>query len=102
MIKDYLGRVVYMNRPAEELFGCKLPVMFGRTLVDHQIKNEPARTSKQDGQVLRSKEPGVFVNQFIDLNERVVRYTCLKFPFHDDNGEMFIGWLAVRFTEPED
>jgi PAS domain-containing protein len=96
MIKDSLGRVVFMNKLAEELFGFKMPVMFGKTLVDHQIKSEVERTGKQDGQVLRSKAAGVFLNQFIDLEDRVVRYSCLKFPIFAENGDTFIGWMAVK------
>lgn len=95
MIKDCLGRIVYMNGKAEELLGATFADLFGNTLAKFIPKSQHARSSKQDGQVLRTSEPGVFLNQFIQAEGKIIWYTVLKFAFTDDNGEKFIGWMAV-------
>ncbi len=102
MIKDSIGRVLYMNAEAEKLFGVSLKAYLGKTMVDFAPSlHMNSEMGRQDGKVLRTRSAQVFFNKFLDLEDRVWRYTVIKFPFDNDDEDTFLGWIALPFQNLE-
>lgn len=98
-VKDYDGRLIYINRVFADKFSTQLANHLGK--LDHELY--PAEIADR----LRANDLAVFAaGKSVELRElvptpdgRLREWLVVKFPYHDANGQVFLGGMAIDLTE---
>jgi PAS domain-containing protein len=99
-LKDARGRVLYLNRDAEELFERDLKTVRGMTIPEmlNIMPGEARRTiTTQDRRILNSSSPLVFVDHALP-QVGATRLATLKFRVLLDNDDKVIAGLIVKLS----
>lgn len=96
-LKDRGGRVIYMNTRAELLWHVAIDDVRGRTMTEVMHLNETERrvAERQDNKVLAGIEACIYMETVSHSESRVRRFSVLKFPLKDDNGEVLLVALVL-------
>lgn len=100
-VKDATGRVLYLNRHAEEMFAVSVAEARGKTVPEMLgvTRREMAEgIERQDRKVLASRTPLIFVDHFREGPNpgSVGRFSTIKFRLHCDNDDAVIVTLVAR------
>jgi len=98
-MKDAGGRMTYVNKPLEKMFGVAAGELLGKT-DDQWLPAEAARAiMEHDRDVLQSGQPREII-EIAPTPDGVERqWLVFKFPFFNRDGEQFLGGLGVDVTE---
>lgn len=92
-LKDSRGRVLHMNALAEVHWHVTIDQARGRTMSEILQMDDSDRrvVERQDGGVLKKDEPHVYLETMgADLDNSVRRFSVLKFPLKDEDGESLL------------
>jgi PAS domain-containing protein len=97
-LKDSAGRVLYMNGRAELLWHVTLDAVRGQKTADILNLDSADRrvSARQDNKVLADLEAHVYLETVGGGEDRLRRFSVLKFPVKDDEGDV----LLVVFVLP--
>jgi nitrogen-specific signal transduction histidine kinase len=89
LVMDRNGRLIYMNKLAEQHFGVKTTRVIGQPFAEILKLNErdTARMHRESKKVLAAHEAHVF----LEFYEKPLRQSVLKFPFTDDDDDVLLG-----------
>ena len=97
-LKDEEGRLVYVNRTFERVFGVSFEQMQGKTATDWLPAENAAQVRAHDHAVLASGRTMEF-EETLPTPEGDRHWLVFKFPFQDRAGRRFVGGVAVDITE---
>lgn len=91
LILDKNGRVLYMNKLAEDHWGVKTKTALGQQFADllKLSAKEAAKMARQTASVLKGSHPQVFLEMTGTGGK--TRQSVFKFPFADDDAELLLG-----------
>ena len=98
--KDSEGRIVYLNRTAEEKFS--LPgreAWYGKTDYDFWPAEHADRLRANDRRVLEGGEALRFTEETVAADGRHYYWMTILFPYHDRAGHRYVGGIAVDITD---
>ncbi|CAN5854514.1 hypothetical protein BH18ACI4_BH18ACI4_08230 [soil metagenome] len=98
-MKDAEGRYVYVNKPFEDLFGQKLPLLRGGTSFDWLPHDTARKTHEHDLQVLLLNEAQEIVETVPMRDGLPHHWLVFKFPITDAAGKRFVGGVGVDISE---
>ncbi len=96
-MKDDQGRMVYVNRVFESVFGLTLDAVRGKKDSDWLPPEIAARLSANDDAVLRAGAALEF-EEALPAPDGMHQWSVFKFPFQDAGGATFVGGMAADIT----
>jgi PAS domain S-box-containing protein len=97
-LKDDEGRLVYVNRGFEEVFGARFQDVSGKLDSELLAEDIAAEVRANDLAVLEANRPLQFEER-VPSPEGERFWLVSKFPFADGSGRRFVGGVAVDITE---
>ena len=97
-MKDDRGRMVYVNRVFEKVFGLSLDEIRGKTDGEWLPAETAAQLSANDEAVLRAGATVEF-EEAVPAPDGLRQWSVFKFPFRDASGATFVGGMASDVTE---
>jgi protein phosphatase len=88
LVKDLQGRYIFVNRHYAEMRGLTPDELLGKTIHDLRTKEEADIVWAHDLEVMRTRQPGRWEEQFTQDGE-VTTYVSSRFPLFDDNGNLY-------------
>jgi len=94
LVMDRNGRLIYMNKRAEEYWGVKITSVIGQEFVEilHLNEKDAAQMQRESRIVMAGKEPRVFLECY---GKPTPRQSVLKFPFTDDDDDILVGAFVL-------
>lgn len=98
--KDEDGRIVFLNRYAEQKFGhAGRDSWYGKTDFDFWPHEVAERFQANDQRVLANDAPEQFFEDSVDSDGRLYRWVTILFPFRDRLERRYVGGIAIDVSE---
>lgn len=98
--KDSEGRIVYLNRTAEEKFQLSgREAWYGKTDYDFWPAEHAGRLRANDRRVLQAGAALRFTENTVAADGQQFYWMTILFPYHDRAGHSFVGGIAVDITD---
>lgn len=98
--KDEDGRIVFLNRYAEQKFGHKgRDAWFGKTDFDFWPREVAERFQANDRRILANDAAEQFFEDSVDAEGRLYRWVTILFPYRDRLDRRYVGGIAIDVSE---
>ena len=97
-IKDEAGRVVYVNRVAEQTLSAPPTGWLGKTVEDIWPRDVAARARERDEKVMTTGEPVSSIDE-VPGSDGSRQFLSFRFSFSDDFDGRFLGFIGVEITD---
>lgn len=97
-MKDAEGRYVFLSDNFEKRFRARLDEWKGKTDLELWPPDIAAQFREHDRQVLRSQRPLEGIEKAVEADGSISSWLVSKFPFEDQDGNRYIGGIAVDIT----
>ena len=98
LIKDAMGRILYINEPMERIYKIKIADVQGKTLADWIPEENARRIRVHDEEVLSTKRL-IQTEEVIPTPDGVLHHwLAFRFPIEEPSGELLVGTVAVDIS----
>lgn len=101
-MKDYEGRILYVNQTMERLFEFQLEDVRNRRAFPGMPDEVVDATYRNDLAVLDSGESAQFLETVPLPSGELRSWQVMKFPFRDGEGRLLLGGMAIDVTEQKE
>lgn len=97
-MKDEAGRLVYLNKVFEKLFGLEENELLGKTDFDFLPADVAKAVRKNDEMILSDWKPMELMENVPSPDGSATHWLSLKFPFLGADGSKFVGGVSIDIT----
>ncbi|HEY2761884.1 MAG TPA: PAS domain S-box protein [Pirellulales bacterium] len=97
--KDEQGRMVYLNKAAEDGMRMRVADWRGKTDFDLWPAHIAQQFRKNDLKVWSSGNPLTVIESTPNTDGGITHWMSIKFPYQDRDGQKFIGGIGINVTE---
>jgi diguanylate cyclase (GGDEF)-like protein/PAS domain S-box-containing protein len=101
-MKDYEGRILYVNRTMERSFDFRLEDVRNKRAFPGMPDDVLEETLRNDRAVLDAGEPAQFLEVVPTPDGQLRSWQVMKFPFRDADGRLLLGGMAIDVTEQKE